>query len=181
MPNNDEKFIEKNISSKDIYQGNFLKYQVDEVVLPNGDKSVRDVVRHPGAVAILPILPDGRILFVRQYRYAIDKIIYELTAGKIDKGEEPLSCAKRELKEETGYSANNWLKMGSIFTVPGFCDEIIHVYKAEDLTPGEQQPDEDEVIELVAFTETEAAEMVKAGIICDSKTLAGLYLYGLMK
>lgn len=173
--------MEKYLRTKDTYKGKMLEFQIDEVLLPNGGKAEREVVKHPGAVAIIPLLPDGKMLFIRQYRYAINEIIYEIPAGKLSLGEDPLTCAKRELKEETGYSAQKYTKLGSIFTVPGFCDEVIHIYLAEQLTEGEQQPDEDEVIEMIPLTEKQVKEMAGDGRICDAKSLAGLFLYGLSK
>ena len=175
------KFLEKYLYNKETHVGKLLKYQVDEVLLPSGEKTVREVVKHPGAVAIVAIFSDGKIIFVKQYRYAIDNIIYEIPAGKLSPGENPIDCAKRELKEETGYSAAKWTKLSSIFTVPGFCDEVIHIYKAEQLTAGEQQLDEDELIETFSFTQAQIQDMVNSQCICDAKTLAGLFLCELNK
>lgn len=171
-----EKFVEKHIDTKEVYIGKILRYQIDDVLLPNGQKTVRDVVKHPGAVAIVAIDDNGDFVFIRQYRYAIDKIIYEIPAGKLNAGEQPLRCAKRELKEETGFTAKKWEKLGSIFTLPGFCDETIHIFKATGLKKGRTNFDEDEVIETVFLSKEKVLEMIKKGRINDGKTLAGIFL-----
>ena len=124
----------------------------------------------------MPVLPDGRVVFVRQYRHPVRRTLYEIPAGKLDAGEVPEVCAKRELAEETGFTAGKWDKLSSIVTVPGFCDEVIHIYRAVELVAGRQHTDEDEFVEALAFSPREIREMVKEGKICDAKTLAGLLL-----
>lgn len=168
---------EKQLSTRQAFDGNLLKLWVDEVELPNGNKSGREYIKHQGAVGILPILEDGRIIFVKQCRYAIDSIIYEIPAGKLEIGEDHLECAKRELSEETGYSAAKWEKLTSIVTTPGFTNEAIHLYLATGLTQGAQHPDADEFVEVVAFTLEEVKEMVLKEDIFDAKTLSALLLY----
>ncbi len=177
----DSRFTEKCLESNVIYQGQVLKYQVDKVLLPNAKTSVREMVLHPGAICVVPVLPDGRIVFVRQYRYPIKQVLYELPAGKLDKGENPDNCAARELQEETGYSSLKIEKMGKIVTVPGFCDEIIHIYKATELVLGDSNPDDDEIVDTVILSEEQIQTMVKNGQIYDAKTLSSLFFYNLNK
>jgi len=119
---------EKHVSTETVFDGKLLKIAVDKVILPDGREAVRELVHHPGAVAILPVLEDGSIVFVKQYRYPLDSILYEIPAGKLEINEDPLKCATRELSEETGYSASKWSKLTTIATTPGFTDEIIHLY-----------------------------------------------------
>ena len=171
--------MEKHLATQEIFAGRILKMFVDTVMLPNGKTATREFVTHPGAVAIVPILPDGKMVFVRQYRYPVKNILYELPAGKLDPGEAPEHCALRELKEETGYVAKSLEKLTSIVTVPAFCDEVIHIFKASDLILQEQQPDEDEFVESVILDRHEVKQMIKDGSICDAKTLAGLLLVGI--
>lgn len=178
--NVDEKLFEKHIQTKKVFSGQMLNMYVDTVLLPNDKKATREYVKHPGAVAILPILPDGKIVFVRQYRYPVQKVLYELPAGKLDIGELPENCALRELREETGYVANKLEKLTSIFTVPAFCDEVIHIYKASDLLLKTKQFDEDEFVETVLLDKIEIKKMINDGLICDAKTLVGLSFIGIM-
>ena len=177
----DGKFTEKRLSGQEIYKGKMLKYNIDEVLLPNGKKTSREVIKHPGAAAVVAVLSDGRVIFVRQYRYPIARVLYELPAGKLDAGEEPLDCARRELAEETGFAAGEWRKLAAIVTAPGFCDEVIHIYKAENLSAGRQNADEDEFVETVFLSPAEIEDLVGNGGICDAKTLAGLFLCKILK
>lgn len=165
---------EKKIDSKVVFPGKMITVTYDTVELENGREAWREVVRHPGASAVLVILDDGSILLERQYRYALGKDILEIPAGKLDKGEDPFTCAQRELKEETGYEAKRWHYMGSIYTGPGFCDEVIHLYVAKDLVKGENHLDEDEFVELEIYSKEEVFEMIRKGELNDSKTLAAL-------
>jgi ADP-ribose pyrophosphatase len=162
---------EKTIASEQIYKGKIIDLLVDEVSLPDGGTSYREIVKHPGAVAIMAITNDQKLVLVRQYRKALEKTIYEIPAGKLDIGEEPETCAKRELQEETGYSANIWKKLVGFYTSPGFADEFIHLYEASELSLGEISPDEDEFIERVELTWDECKEKMLTGEICDAKTL----------
>ncbi len=164
------------LSSETVFDGKLLHVTYDTVQVENGNTSWREVVRHPGAVAILAVLPDGKILMEHQYRYAIGNTLLEVPAGKLDKGEEPLAAAKRELEEETGYQAKNWKQLGSIFTSPGFCDEVIHIFLATDLEKGEQHLDDDEFVELVSYSVPELEEKILKGELYDGKTLAGLMM-----
>jgi len=146
--NLDEKFL----SSKVGFAGKLLQLQVDTVMLPNGRKATREIIKHPGAVGILPVLEDGSMVFVKQYRYPVGTVIYEIPAGKLELGENPDECAPRELSEETGYTAKEWKHLTSIVTTPGFTDEVIHLYLARGLTKAEQHTDEDEFIDVVVFS-----------------------------
>ncbi|GBG55016.1 ADP-ribose pyrophosphatase [Sporomusaceae bacterium FL31] len=171
--------IEKFIKSEVVFEGNLLTVRRDTVELPNGKHATRELIQHPGAVAVVPIRNDGKILLVRQFRYPVDQLTLEIPAGKLDLGEEPDACAKRELEEETGYKAKKLRLLSSILTTPGFTNEVIHLYVAEDLVLAEQCPDEDEFIDVEVFTKEEIRKMIENGTICDAKSLLGLLLAGL--
>lgn len=175
-----ENLQEKRVDSKLIFKGKILTLKYDTVVLPNGAESTREIIEHPGAVAVVPIANDGRIVLVRQYRYPIGQVMLEIPAGKLDQGEQPDACARRELAEETGYIAEELTKMTSIYTTPGFTDEIIHIYVAKNLTMTEQHPDEDEFINVELFTKSQLKEMIANGTICDAKSLIGLFMAGIV-
>ena len=145
------------------------------VDLPNGRRVEFDFVRHPGAAAVVPFLDDGRVLLIRQFRFATGGEIMEVPAGKLDPGEAPEVCAARELEEETGYRAGRLERLGSIWTTPGFCNEIIHLYAAFDLAPAEQRLEPDEIIELVP-TPLEEALGALSGPVVDGKTATALLL-----
>jgi ADP-ribose pyrophosphatase len=149
-----------------------LKLRMDD-----GQLVERDLVRHPGAALVMPILPDGRVVMIRQYRFAVDEQLWELPCGTLDDGEEPARCAHRELKEETGYSAGRMEKLGSFYSCPGYDTEEIHAFLAEDLTDGhpDTEPYEDIAVEPVALDRLR--EMMATGEITDSKTLATLGMY----
>lgn len=169
----EEKVLERKI----IFEGRLLKFRVDKVELSNGVISTREVVEHRGAVAILPILPDGNIIFVRQFRLPAGKILLEIPAGTLSPNEEPLECAKRELQEETGYIAGKWRRLISLYLAPGYSTECIHIFLAEDLRAGARKPDEDEEIKVCQLSLKEALEMVKKGEVEDAKTVSALLFY----
>lgn len=171
--------VEKFIKSEVVFEGNLLTVRRDTVELPNGKHATRELIQHPGAVAVVPIRNDGKILLVRQFRYPVDQLTLEIPAGKLDSGEAPEACAKRELEEETGYKAKKLRLLSSILTTPGFTNEVIHLYLAEDLVLAEQCPDEDEFIDVEVFTKEEIRKMIENGTICDAKSLLGLLLAGL--
>lgn len=168
--------IETPLSSERIYEGKMINMRRDTVRLPDGNTASREVVEHPGAVAIVPIMADGSILLVRQFRHPVGKVLLEIPAGKLGPGEEPDLCAARELEEETGYRAQVIERKSSLFTGPGFTDEIIHIYVARELVRSQACPDDDEFIEAERFDEETVRQMVRDGRICDSKTIAGLML-----
>jgi ADP-ribose pyrophosphatase len=134
-----------------------------------------EVVRHPGAAAVVPLKDDGTVVLIRQFRHAAGGFIYEIPAGKLHPGEDPLACAARELEEEIGYKAGKLELLSSIFTAPGFTDEVIHIYKATGLTIGRQQLDRDEVLEVIEMPLLEAMRMIETGAIRDAKSIVGLY------
>ena len=154
-----------------IYQGKVIDLQVEEVELPNGRTAQREIVKHPGAVAIIPITAEGKLVLVRQFRKALGKEIYEIPAGKLEKGEDPLQCAVRELEEETGFTAQSMNRIASFYTSPGFADEIIYLYIAEQLVGGVAQPDEDEFVETKIVTIEEAQDLIEKEKIHDAKTM----------
>jgi ADP-ribose pyrophosphatase len=163
---------EKTIKSDHIFTGKVISLQVDEVELPNGRTSKREIIKHPGAVAILPITDDGKIVMVEQYRKALERTLVEIPAGKLEKGENPEECAKRELEEETGYVCANLNWLISFYTSPGFADEIVHLYVATGLSKKEEaaQLDEDEFVNVLELTTSEAAEYILEKKIYDAKT-----------
>ena len=174
---NDEKLIEKKLSSEDIFDGVLLHVKRDRVELPNGHESVREWIQHPGASAVIPLLPDGNIILVKQYRYPVARVTLEIPAGKLDSpDEDPIDCAIRELSEETGYSARRMRKLTSIATTVGFSNEWIHIYAATNLVKGAQHPDDDEFINCVKVPLDEAVAMVRRGEIFDAKSAVGILL-----
>jgi ADP-ribose pyrophosphatase len=160
--------------TKNIYTGRVITVNVDTVTLPNGLTVDLEVVRHPGAAAVVPLKDDGTIILIRQFRHAAGGFIYEIPAGKLDPGEDPRVCAARELEEEIGYRAGQLDLHSSIFTAPGFTDEVIHIYKATRLTRGRQQLDRDEVLEVIEMPLVEAIRMIETGAIRDAKSIVGL-------
>lgn len=175
-----EHLGEQRISSRRVYSGRVVKLDVDSVRLPNGGDTMREVVRHPGAAVMLARHDDG-VVFVRQFRYAAGETLFELPAGTLEPGEEPLSCARRELAEETGWCAAQWRELGSFFTTPGFTDELIHAFFATGLSHDEEgaAQDDDEVCETVILAMEELRAMLLSGEIRDAKTLATLQLAAL--
>jgi ADP-ribose pyrophosphatase len=159
-------------SSRRVHEGPLLKIDLDEVELPGGALARLESIRHPGAAAVLPFLPGGDVLLVRQYRHAMGGWILEAPAGKLDDGEPPDQCALREVEEEVGHRAGALLELGAIFTTPGFTDEVIWLYEAHDLTKTRIAHEEDEVIEVVEVGFDEAVRMVREGEIRDGKTVA---------
>ncbi len=157
-----------------IYKGTVVTLNVDTVRLPNGHTIDLEVIRHPGASAVVPLKDDGTVVLIRQFRHAANGFIYEIPAGKLHPKEDPLACAARELEEEIGYKAGHFQLLSSIFTAPGFADEVIHVYLATELTVGTQNLDQDEVLEVVEMPLREAIAKIEDGTIRDAKTIVGL-------
>ncbi len=169
--------MEKTLSSNLIHKGNHFSFKSDEVQLPSGRITTRDIVEHPGAVAIVPVLDDGRILLVKQYRYSAGKELLEIPAGTLEPGEAPDTCARRELKEETGYTAGNMKKMLAMYVAPGYSSEVLHLYLATQLKQGDKATEEDEDIETQPYGFDELLEMIEKNTIEDAKTVAGILAY----
>lgn len=165
---------EKIIKSEILFEGSFLKMDRLTVILPDGNEATRDVVRHPGAVAIVAMVDDSNLIIVEQFRAALNKTLLEIPAGKLEKEEDPLECAKRELEEETGYTSENVEYLGKIATGPGFTDEIIYIYKASNLVKGTKGGDEDEFIDIKTVSLENLKKMVRDGEIIDTKTISAL-------
>lgn len=177
IDNDDKNLVEKKLSSEKIFDGVLLHVRRDEVELPNGHKAIREWIKHPGASAIIPLLPDNQVILVRQYRYPVGQVTLEVPAGKLDvAGEDPIICAERELSEETGYTAGKIWKLTTIATTVGFSDEYIHLYAATDLKAGKQHPDDDEFINTVKIPLTAALQMVETGKIIDCKSIISILL-----
>jgi ADP-ribose pyrophosphatase len=162
--------------SKNIFRGKVLTLNIDTITLPNGVTIDLEIVRHPGAAAVVPLKDNGMVVLIKQFRHAAGGFIYEIPAGKLYPGEDPLHCAARELEEEIGWIAGRMERLTSILTAPGFTDEVIHIYKATGLTAGRQQLDRDEVLEVLEISLEEAIKMIEAGTIRDAKTIVGLKL-----
>lgn len=167
-----KKFEEKTIHSEPIFKGKVISLKVDNVILPNGKESKREIVNHPGAVAIIPITDEGKIILVEQYRKALERSIIEIPAGKLEQGESPELTARRELEEETGFGCHELTYVQSFATSPGFADEIIHLYVAKQLYKIEEKAelDEDEFVSLMEVSLEEAEQMVREQQIFDAKT-----------
>ncbi|WP_106497334.1 NUDIX hydrolase [Lentibacillus sp. Marseille-P4043] len=174
-----KKFEEKTIKTEKIYDGKVVKLQVDDVTLPDGNTAKRELIKHPGAVGIIPITKDKKIIFVEQYRKPLEKSLVEIPAGKLEAGEKPEITAVRELEEETGYTTNQLKYVASFYTSPGFADELMHLYMTDQLEALTEKVagDDDEFVELVELTLEEAKQYVKEQRIHDAKTnYAILYL-----
>jgi ADP-ribose pyrophosphatase len=164
------------LSHRRVHSGKVLDLDVDEVLEPGGVQGRREVVRQRGSVAALPVLDDGRVVLVRQYRYAVDALVWELPAGRRDPGETPEEGARRELEEEVGLRAGTLDPLLVFWTTPGFCDEVMHLFRATGLTPVPPRPEADEKIESATFTLDEAMAMLARGEIREGKTLVALLL-----
>jgi ADP-ribose pyrophosphatase len=171
----DSHLRETRIDGELAYDGHFLKVTRDRIKLPDGSETVRELIRHPGAVVILPLLPDGRVLLERQFRYPNDRVFIEFPAGKIDPGESSLATARRELEEETGYTAKEWNFVCTIHNAIAYSDEHLDIFLARDLSAGEAKLDEGEFLELFTATVPELLEMVRKGEITDVKTIIGSF------
>ena len=161
---------EKKINSTSIYDGIIVKLFKDKVELPNGNEAYREVIRHPGAVCVIPINENGEAIFVKQFRYPFSDIVLELPAGKLDKGEFPIDAAQRELREETGIISSTLTPIGRFYSTPAIIDEVIYLYLATDLQFGDQALDEDEFLEITRIPFSDAVDMVIKDLIPDGKT-----------
>jgi ADP-ribose pyrophosphatase len=168
------KLKETQKSSEKIFSGKLIDLYFDHVELPNGKSSTREWINHPGAVCIIPILPDGNLCLIRQYRYGPRDEFIEIPAGKLDKGEDPLVCAKRELQEEIGYIARKLTFLTNIYPAIGFSNEKMWMYLAEDLQLSNQSLDQDEFLELLPLSLEKAIDLINQGKITDVKTIIGV-------
>ena len=174
-PKHDSDFSETPLSSKTVYRGEFLELKEDRVKLPDGKSAVREYLIHPGAVVMIPVLDDGMLVLERQYRYPLHNHFYELPAGKIEPGEDPLLCAQRELLEETGYVARSWRYLATAYPCVGYSSERQLFYLAQGLSHQGSKLDEEEFLEVVKVELTTAMEWVREGKITDGKTINGLF------
>ena len=173
----DTRIMEQNVSSERVFDGIIL--HIDHLTnrLPNGKLAKREVARHIGAAAVLPVDGNGNVYLVRQFRSPVDRVLLEIPAGKLDyKGEDRLEAAKRELREETGYTAESWTHLNDLLSTVGFCDECISIFMARNLVEGDCDPDEDEFVNLVRMPLAEAVDMVMNNEIQDSKTISALMM-----
>ncbi len=171
-----DKLTEKQLNSELIYDGRIVHLYVDTVQLPNGNVAKREVVRHGGAVAIVPVDANGKLVMVQQYRHAVGRIMLEIPAGTLNKGEDPDTCAIRELQEEIGAKPGTLKKLGGIFVAPGYSTEFIHLYLATDLTDSRLDMDEDEAIEVQHLSLNDVIARIRSGEIVDSKTISAVLL-----
>lgn len=160
-----------------IYNGRIIDLKIENHRLPDGREAAFEIVRHPGGAAVLPVLDDGRLVLIRQYRAPVGRVVLEIPAGKLDGGEPPEQCAARELVEEVGYRAGRLEKLGEMLTAVGFCDERLYLYLGRELVPAEQALEPDEFIETVLMTPQEAFDRIERGEIDDGKTQLALFLY----
>ena len=168
------EFYEKTLNIETIYKGRIFDLETHTVELPDGKIAARDIIRNPGAAVIVPLTDNGEVIMVEQFRKPCEKTFIEVPAGKLEAGEDPQVCAARELKEETGYSAEKLVKILTLNPAPAFADEVLHIYLATGLTKGEASPDEGEFIAVRAYPLSEALNMIKEEKITDSKTVESL-------
>lgn len=175
MTDDDQHLIETRIAGAQAHKGSFLDVHCDTVRLPDGRAATREYIRHNGAVAVVPLLDDGRLVLVRQYRYPLQQLLLEFPAGKIDPGEDILVCGRRELAEETGYRAREWAYAGKLHNAAAYSSERIEIFFARGLTPGERSLDDGEFIDIHLHSADELDAMAARGEITDAKTLIGLF------
>ncbi|SMB95256.1 ADP-ribose pyrophosphatase [Desulfonispora thiosulfatigenes DSM 11270] len=165
---------EKTVQEELIFKGKIITVKKLKVKLSNGKDAFREIVEHPGAVCILTLTNENKVILVKQYRKATEETLWEVPAGKLEKDEDPLDCAKRELQEETGYIAEHWEKIGDFYASPGYCNELIHIYFAKELSKGSMNLDEDEILESYNLSIDEVKEIMQKGQIRDIKTQVAL-------
>jgi ADP-ribose pyrophosphatase len=175
--NDDAHLVETQLASEITFKGKLLEVRSDKVKLPNGGTGTREYIVHPGAVLVVPVLPDGRLVLERQFRYPVRRVMLEFPAGKLDDGEPPLACAKRELAEEAGYAAGAWKELGTIHPEIGYSTEFIELYEATDLTHVGQRLDEGEFLDVVAMSESELLATYDCGGFTDGKSVAALFAW----
>jgi NTP pyrophosphohydrolases including oxidative damage repair enzymes len=169
---------EETIKVERIFTGKILTLDVETVKLPDGQIGTREVIHHPGAVAILPVDSTGEIFMVRQYRKALEQVLLEIPAGKLEPGEDPMECAKRELAEEIGKKAENWTLLVSVWSAPGFADEKLYIYLAEGLSEYFLAPDEDEFLQVEKYSVERLQSLIRSGEVQDTKTVLALLAAG---
>ena len=173
---------EKQLAKKYVYNGKIINLRVDDALLPNGKTALREVVEHHGGVCVAALTDQDEILLVKQFRYPYMEEILEIPAGKRDSKEEaPLECGKRELREETGAVAGEFVFLGELYPTPGYCDEVIYIYAAKNLTFGETDPDDDEFLDVIKMPFNEALERVLSGEIKDAKTQTAVLKLKILK
>lgn len=176
MCDKDPALAETRLSGEQVFDGGLLKVYRDTVRLPDGGSATREYIKHPGAVVIVAVLPDGKLIFERQFRYPLDRVFLELPAGKLDPDETILACAQRELLEETGYRADHWQHLGVMHPCIGYSDERIEIFFARDLHFEGQKLDDGEFLEIVSMNHAEVEAAVMAGKITDGKTISALFV-----
>ena len=169
-----QSFVETCVREREVYRGKSVNFRVDRIRLPDGRLAEREFLDHPGAVGVVPLLPGGRVVLVRQYRYPVRETTYEIPAGKLSAGENLLACVRRELQEETGYTARSIRPLLSYWPTPAFANEVLYLYVARGLRPGPMSPDDDEFVEAEAVPMRRALAWVSSGRIRDSKTVIAL-------
>jgi len=174
MPKGDGGLVERLLRKRTVYRGKMVDFRVDVVRLPNGKTATREFLDHPGAVGVIPFLDKDTVVMVRQYRHPVGEVTLELPAGKLDRGESVLACVRRELKEETGYTAKTMRPLLKYWPTPAFANEVLHLYVAEGLRGGRMRTDEDEFLQCVTVPFKKAVEMIRRGEIRDSKTVIAI-------
>jgi ADP-ribose diphosphatase len=177
MKQRDSHLIETKVSSEPVFDGKLLHVRRDTVRLPDGKLAIREHIVHPGAALVVPVLPDGRLVVERQYRYPLDRVLVEFPAGKLDAGETALDSARRELREEAGYEAATWAPLGTLHTLVSYTNERIELFVAEGLSHIGAELDDGEFLEVVTISLTEMLSALDRGEITDAKTVAALLLY----
>ena len=177
----DAHLAEVFVSGEEVFRGKLLHVVRDTITLPNGQTGTREYIKHPGAACIVAEFEDGKLLLERQYRYPTGKAMIEFPAGKLDRGENPLVAAQRELKEETGYWARSWHTLGHMHPLIAYADEIIHIFHANGLVEGDAKLDQDEFLELFAATPEEVSAMIADNLISDGKTIVAFFRWQLLR
>ena len=172
-----QKFTEKTLTSKTEFRGNILNVRVDQVKLPDGNRSSREIVEHSGGVTVLPVTKEKEIIMVKQFRKPTGEVLLELPAGKLESEEKPKKCAERELLEETGFKADKMVKVLSFYTSPGYSNELLHLYTGEVSKVKKQNLDQGEFLEVKIIKSSKARKLINSGKIRDGKSLVGLFYY----